>query len=65
MVYVMLPHLQVVLFFVCFIVETFERIFMRRLAMGCVIINCTTIILNAMDKVANIIKFRVVEGWST
>ncbi len=37
---------------------------MHRLTMGCVIIYCTTIIPNALDKVANYMEFRVVEGWS-
>ena len=63
MVYVMLPDLQIVLFFVCPIVKRFEKVFMRRLAMNYVIIYCTTIISNALDKVANCIEFRVVEGW--
>ncbi len=64
MAYIMLPDLQVVLFFVFPIVESFEKIFMQRLAVGCVIIYRTTIILNTLDKVANYMEFRVVEGWS-
>ncbi len=32
--------------------------------MGCVIIYRTTIIPNALDKVANYMKFKVVGGWS-
>ncbi len=61
----MLPDLQVVLFFVRPIVESFEKVFMRRLAVGYVIIYCTTIIPNALDKVANRMELRIVEGWST
>ncbi len=60
----MLPDLRVELFFVCPIVESFEKIFMRHLAVGYVIIYRTTIIPNALDKVANCMEFRVVEGWS-
>ena len=63
MAYVMLPDLQVILFFDCPIVENFEKVFMRCLTLGYVIIYCTTVILNALDKVANYIEFRVVEGW--
>ncbi len=60
----MLLDLRVVLFFVCTIVESFEKVFMRRPTVGCVIIYRTTIIPNALDKMANYIEFRVVEGWS-
>ncbi len=38
---------------------------MRRLIVDCVIIDCTTIIPNALDKVANYMKFRIVEDWLT
>ncbi len=65
MTYVMLPDLRVVFFFVRLIIESFDKIFIRRLAVGCIIIYCTTIIPNALDKVANCIEFRVVEGWLT
>ena len=62
MAYIMLPNLQVVLFFVFPIVESFEKVFMCRFTIDCVIIYYTTIILNTLNKVANYIKCRVVEG---
>ena len=58
----MLLDLRVVLFFVYFIVKSFEKIFMHRFAISCVIIYRTTIISNALDKITNCIEFRVVEG---
>ncbi len=63
MTYIMLPDLEVVLFFDCAIIESFEKVFMHRLAMGCIIIYHTTIIPNALDKVTNYMKFKVVGGW--
>ncbi len=62
MAYVMLLDLRVVLFFVCPIIENFEKVFIRRLAVGCFIIYRTTIILNALDKVTYCMEFRIVEG---
>ena len=61
----MLPNLQVILFFVCPIVKNFKKVFMRRLAMGSIIVYRTTIIPNTLDKVANCMELRVVKGWST
>ena len=63
MTYVILPDLQIILFFVFFIIENFEKVFIYHLAMSYVIIYHITIILNILDKVANCIEFRIVEGW--
>ena len=65
MAYVMLPNLRVVLFFVCSVVESFKKVFMRHLAMGSIVVYRTTIIPNTLDKVANCMELRVVKGWST
>ena len=65
MTYIILPNLQVVLFFVRLIVKNLKKIFMHRLAMGSIIVYYTTIILNILDKVANCMELRVVKGWST
>ena len=65
MLHVMLPNLELVFFFICFIVENFKKVFICRLAMGNIVIYHTTIILNILYKVADYIEFRVVEGWLT
>ncbi len=65
MAYIMLPDLQVGLFYVCPIVESFDKLFMRRLTVGCVIIYRITIIPNVLDKVVNCIECRVVQSWLT
>ncbi len=65
MTYIMLPDLQVILFFVYPIVESFEKIFIHRLTVDCIIIYRTTIIPNALDKVANCMEFKVVKSWLT
>ena len=65
MVYVILPDLQVVLFFVCLFIKNFKKVFMRRLTMGSIIVYCTTIIPNILNKVANYMELRIVESWST
>ena len=56
------PDLRVILYFICPIVKNFENVFMRHLTVSYVIIYHTTIILNALNKVANCIEFTVVEG---
>ena len=64
MAHVMLPNLQVVLFFVCPIVESFKKLLMRCLPMGSIVVYCTIIILNIVNKMANCMELRVVKGWS-
>ena len=61
----MLPNLQLVFFFVCLTVESFRKILMHRLAMGSIVVYRTTIIPNTLNKVADCMKFRVVQGWLT
>ncbi len=65
MTYVMLSNLQVVLLFVCPIVERFKKVLMRRLAMSSIVVYRTTIILNTLNKGADCMELRVVKGWST
>ena len=65
MAYVMLSNLQVVLLFICLIVETFKKIFIHRLAMGSIVVYCTIIIPNLLEKVSHYIELIVVKGWST
>ncbi len=62
MAYIMLPDLQVVLFFISPIVESFEKVFIHRFAMGYVLIYHTTIIPNTPDKMTNCVEFRIVES---
>ena len=59
---IMLPDLQVILFFVCFIIESFEKVFMCYFTMSYDIIYRITIILNTLDKMANYIEFMIVKG---
>ncbi len=61
--YVRLLDLQVILFFIYLIVESFEKVFMYYLIVGCLIIYHITIISNALNKIANCVKFRVIETW--
>ena len=56
-----MPDLQVVLFFVCFIIESFEKVFMHHFAMGYIIIYHIIIIPNVLDKMANCMEFRIVK----
>ncbi len=55
MAYVMLLNWRVILFFLCPIVESFEKGFMYHFAVACVIIDRTTIITNTLKK-HNIMK---------
>lgn len=64
MMYVIQSNLQVVLFFVCFIVKSYEKIFLYHLDIGCIIVYCTTIISNILDKVAHDMELWIVKSWS-
>ncbi len=61
MAYIILSNLQVVFLFICLIVERFKKVFIH-LTMGSIIVYCTTIIPNTLNKVANYIKLKVVKG---
>ena len=65
MTYIMLPDLRIVLFSVSTIVKSFKKVFMSCFAMSCIIVYSTTIIPDALDKVAGRIELRVVDCWST
>ena len=64
MSYVMLPDLQVIFVLVNFIVKSFQKVFMGRLIIGCIIIYRNIIIPNALDKLANCMKRKILEDWS-
>ncbi len=63
MAYIILLNLQVVRFFVRFMVECFKKVFMYRLAIGSIVVYRTTIIQNTLNNAANCIKLRVVKTW--
>ena len=65
MPYIMLPNLQLVHFFVCSVVKSFKKVFMRRLTMGSIIVYYTTKIPNTLNKVADCLELGVVKGWLT
>ncbi len=62
MSYVILPNLRLVLFFVRFIVESFKKVLMSRLAIGSIVVYRTTIIPNTLNKVVDCMELRVVKG---
>ena len=62
MMYIILPNLQVVFFIIYFVIKSFEKVFMRRLAMSCIIVYCTSIIPNILDKKANCIELGIVKA---
>ena len=63
MLYVMVSNLQLILFFVCSILESFKKILMRCLTMSSIIVYYTTIILIILNKVVNYIKLKVVKDY--
>lgn len=64
MIYVILPNLHVVLFFINFIVKQCKKIFRSYLIVNYIIFYSTIIIPNAPNKVDNSVKLRVVKYWS-
>ena len=63
MLHVILPNLQLILFFVCLIVESYKKILIRHFAIDSIVIYRITIISNIQNKVVNCIEFRVIEDW--
>lgn len=61
MIYVILPNLQIVLFFVYVVLKNFEKVFICYLTMDYIIVYYTTIIPNTLDKVVDGIEFWVVK----
>ena len=59
----MLLNLQVVLFFVCPIVERFKKVFIHCLTMNNIVIYRITIMSNILNKMVNYIELRVVKNW--
>lgn len=54
--YIILPDLHIILFFINFIVKCFKKIFMGCLIFSYIMIYNTTIILNILDKSSNNIE---------
>lgn len=61
MLYIMLPNLQLILFFVCFIVKNLKKILIRHLAIGIIMVYYTIINLNILNKIVDYIKFKKVK----
>lgn len=62
MVHIILPNLLVELFFVYLIVESFKKISIYYLTIRYIIVYCTTIISNILNKLANYIESTVVKS---
>ena len=57
----MLSNLQFILFFVCFFVKNFKKIYIYYFAMGNIVVYYITIILNIPKMLVDCIKFKVVK----
>ena len=42
--HIILPNLHVILIFICLIIENFKKVLIRRLAIGSIVVYCTSII---------------------
>lgn len=60
----MLPNLQVVVLFIYLVIKSFEKIFMRHLIMGYIIVYYITIIPNIFDNMVHSMEFHIVKSWS-
>ena len=60
MVYVMLLNLQIVHLVICPIVENFKKLFIPCFPIGSIVVYCTTIILNILNKVAYCMELGIV-----
>lgn len=61
MPYIILPNLQLVIFFVCLVIERFKKVFICRFAIGSIVVYYTTIFSHILNKVAKRIKLRIVK----
>lgn len=60
MIYIMLPDLYVIHFFVCPIRKNFQKVFMDGFAIGYIIINSTIIIPDLLPKAGNYMEIKVI-----
>lgn len=63
--HIMLKNLRLILFFIFFVIKSFKKILMRHFAIGSIVVYCTTIIPNTLNKVVDYIKLRIGKCWST
>lgn len=59
MTYIILSNLQIIFFFIYFVIKNFKKIFMHYFAIGNIIIYYIIKISNILNKVANYIKFMI------
>lgn len=60
--YIILQNLQLVFFLIYLSIKGFEKLFMRHFTICYIIIYCTTIVLNAFDKISYSMKFCIIEN---
>lgn len=61
MLHAILPNLQVVLFFIYFVLENLKKILIHHFAIGRIIVYYTTIIPNILNQVVDNIELRIVK----
>lgn len=59
----MMPNFRIIFFFICLVIKRFKKIFMSWLAVNYILVYRTIIILNALDKMANCMKLKIVKDW--
>lgn len=62
MIYVILSNLQIIFLFIYSIIKYFKKIFTYCFAISNIIVYCTTIISNILNKIANCIKLKIVKN---
>lgn len=62
MLHIILPNLQLVFFFVYTNIKSFKKVFIYCITISSIIVYHTTIIINILNKVADYIKFKIVNG---
>ena len=62
MLHVILLNLRLVLFFVCFVVENFKKVFIYHLAMSSIVVYRTTVIPNTLNKWVDCMELKVVQS---
>lgn len=65
MIYVILPTLYIILFFISSVIKRFKNVFINYLAINYIIVYNIIIITDKLDKVSNSMELRVVKYSST
>lgn len=63
MPYNMVQNLQLIYFYIYYVIESFMNVFMYHLAMDSIVVYRITIIPNTLNKVVDYMELKIIKDW--